>query len=378
VYDGIKIECEVTDRHKWTQSLRLIGKHVEASGEIVPFSSECQVAGCTFSRVPTTLGAKYYFQGSLHKYFKHGGENNDNYTLADVRRTIDRLQQNHAIDPAKSKVLNFEFGVNIELPAGIQASDFQKYLVSAYTKAFEKLNPRRPAVGYIAEFHEYSIKVYDKGYQARTGETGLLRVEIKVMRTRWLDQFGFKKKKADLYITDLLRKENIKILGDILENKVRSLILTPREVDKSKLSPKQRETFAECKDARSWEEWSSKQRQRKKEQLARIFKKLNQPDPVDVLARLVVAKWNELTTEKVPPRQPKAREKATFSTLIVAGIRDILRFILNSHQTETIRKFTVYSPRGTPLPRPPTPSQITGFTRWIDLQGRSPPKYNGL
>ena len=87
-------------------------------------------------------------------------------------------------------------------------------------------------------------------------------------------------------LSDLLNEVNIKILGDILLNKVRSLILTPRQIDLRKLSPKQIQTFYECRDARSWEEWTSRQRERKRAQLSKIFVKVNQPDPVDVLSQL--------------------------------------------------------------------------------------------
>jgi hypothetical protein len=376
LYDGIKIECNLSDRRKWDASLSLIGRHAEKTGEVLPLASDCKVHGCTFSRVPTNFGAKHIFQGSVHRFFNKGRENNNDYSLSDFKDTIKTLKQQYGINPRRSKVVNFEFGVNISLPPGVEAQDFQKYLVSAYSKGFEKLNPRRAAVGYIAEFNEYSIKIYDKGFQGRTGETNKIRVEIKVNRTRWLDQFNFDKGK-ELYIDDLLNKHNIKILGDILDTKISSLILTPRKVDKSKLSPKQRETFAECRDARSWEEWSSKQRKDKRKQLSAIFKKVGQPDPVDVLRRLVKDKWNELTTENERQQleRQKACEKVTFSSLFVIGVRDLFNLLLKSHEhiNYHLNGYMIYLPRGEPLPSIPPPIALDGYTRWIDNNCRSPP-----
>jgi hypothetical protein len=49
---------------------------------------------------------------------------------------------------------------------------------------FEKMNQRRAAVGYIAEFEEFSIKLYDKGYQSGSGETQQLRVEHQNLPTQ--------------------------------------------------------------------------------------------------------------------------------------------------------------------------------------------------
>jgi len=340
----------------------------------LPLPSEAELHTMRFSRTHGKLKTHHTIQGSLHRFYRRGKENDNDYTIAQVHETIQRLQDEHGINPAKSKIVNFEFGVNITLPPGQDAQVFQKYLVSAHTKAFEKLNPKRPAVGYIAEFNEFSIKIYDKGYHAQTGATDQLRVEIKVNRTRWLDQFGFKKG-ADLFLTDLLNQDNIKILGDILLLKVRSLILTPREVDMKKLSPKQRLTFYECRDARSWEEWTSKQRERKREQLARIFKKLNQPDPVDVLARLVTEKWQELTTTPAQVLEiRKPRQKVSISTLIVGGIRDILS-ILKIHEsffTQAL-SYLVYQPRGIPLSNSPPLPTCVGVRRWIDERCNSPP-----
>lgn len=341
----------------------------------MPLPSDCEQNGLTFSRTLGRFKTHHNIQGSLHRYYRKGLENDNDYTLTQVVETVERLQNKHGIDPAKSKVVNFEFGVNITMPEGMDAQGYQKYLVSAYTKAFEKLNPKRPAVGYIAEFNEYNIKVYDKGFQARSGTSNQLRVEIKVNRTRWLDQFGFKKG-ADLYLTDLLNQDNIKILGDILLNRVRSLIVTPRDLDIKKLSPKQKLTFYECRDARSWEEWNSKQRERKRQQLNRIFKKVGQPNPIDVLAKLVEQKWQELTTTSAELKIQNHRQKVRISTLIVDGIRVILALSkMREFNIQTEYSYLVYQPRGIPLPNSPPQPEQSGFRRWIDLRCNSPPSH---
>lgn len=375
MYDGVKIECKVTDPHKW-RKLQMIGRHAEQTGEILPLNSEAQNAALTFAVIPTLTGRRYTIQGSLHRHYNHGRENDNDYTLEQVHETINQLRENYAIDPRYSKVINFEFGVNIKLPPGMLAADFNKYLVSAYSKAFEKLNPKRPQIGYIAEFNEYSIKVYDKGYQAKNGAEDQIRIEIKVQRTRWLDQFGFIKGN-ELYIADLLNKQNIITLGDILINKIRSLILTPREIDLKKLTQKQVQTFYECRDARSWEDWDSKKRERKRNQLQQIFEKVGQPNPVTVLEQLVADKWQELTNYTPAAREPQERKKATKSILIVTGIRDILlrihEWLLRLFSAPSInkQKFIIHKPRSLP-PRLSPPETIKGFSRWIDLQCRSP------
>lgn len=374
MYDGIKIEASIFDKKKWNNSLELVGRHSENTGEVLPLPSDCTINNLTFSRIAGKFKTHHNIQGSLHRYYRYGLENDNDYTLSQVHDTISRLRDEHGINPKKSKVINFEFGVNIELPKGNDAQVFQKYLVSAYSKAFEKLNPKRPMVGYIAEFNEFSIKVYDKGYHAQTGATNLLRVEIKINRSRWLDQFNFIKG-DDLLLTDLLNPVNINILGDILSQKIRSLIVTPRDLDIKKLLPKQKLTYYECRDARSWEDWSSKQRERKRQQLAHIFETLNQPNPIDVLAKLVEDKWRELTTMPTVPEVQKPIEKVSLSTLIVDGIRVIMSLLIIRDYVCTYREcqYMVYQPRGIPIVPTVTAQPVTpGYRRWIDLNIRSP------
>lgn len=373
MYDGIKIDCKINHPAQWSKTLGLVGRYSENTGEVLPLPSECSRNSCNFIKIPTAAGTKYTFQGSLHRFHNNGGENDNDFTIAQVKHTLKQLEHDYSINPARSKIINFEFGVNINLPDGLDAQAFNKYLVSAQFKAFEKLNPKRPAIGYIAEFNEFSIKIYDKGYHARNGATDLVRVEIKVNRTRWLDQFGFIKGN-DLFLNDLLKPVNIKILGDILQSKIRSLILTPRVIDIAKLTPKQVQTFYECRDARSWEEWNSRQRERKRKQLAAIFKKVNQADPVDELARLVAEKWSDVTTEIEPrPEAKKPVKMVIISTIIVNGIRAFLNLFKKHEQMETKPLFIIPATNWQPLPRGEPPDLLIGVNRWIDIRARSDP-----
>lgn len=384
MYDGIKIECAISDPRKWDASLRNIGRYDEATGEVLPFGSEASERALKFYKTPSATGTRYTIQGSLHRYARNGGTNSDDFTLAEVHETIANLRDTFGIIPEKSKINNFEFGVNVLLPQGITAEEFKKYIVSAYTRTFEKMNQRGPIVGYIAEFEEFSIKIYDKGMQAETGETQLLRVEVKVMRTRWLEQYGIINTGASLYLSDLLRAETIHKLGDILLNKVSSLICTPRNLDVKKLTPKERLTYYECRDARSWEEWNSKQRERKKQQLHKIFLKVGQSDPVDVLGQLVAEKWRELSRFRPIVDGPKNPQKDAISTVSVVGICDLIRQIIieqiglfrswfTTTHAQRQRSILNHQPRGEPLLTALfTPEVKVGFRRWIDLNIRSP------
>lgn len=384
MYDGIKIECALSDPRKWDASLRNIGQFDEATGEVMPFGSEASERALKFYKTPSATGTRYTIQGSLHRYARNGGTNSDDFTLAEVHETIANLRDTFGIIPEKSKINNFEFGVNVRLPDGITTEEFKKYIVSAYTRTFEKMNQRGPLVGYIAEFEEFSIKLYDKGMQAETGETQLMRVEVKVMRTRWLEQYGVINRGASLYLSDLLRPDTIHILGDILLNKVSSLILTPRHIDEKKLNQKERLTFRECCDARSWEEWNSKKRADKKQQLHRIFLKVGQQNPGDVLGQLVAEKWRELSRFRPLVDEPKNPKKETISTVVVVGICDLIRQIIieqiglfrswfTTTHAHRHRSILNHQPRGEPLLTALfTPEIIIGFRRWIDLNIRSP------
>ena len=228
-----------------------------------------------------------------------------------------------------------------------------------------------------------SIKIYDKGYQSGSGEKQQLRIEIKVIRTRWLEQFGIIKAGEPLYLSRLLDKTIIKQLAHILELKLSSLICTPRSIEESRLTLKERMTFRECRDARSWEEWDSKTRERKRAQLQRIFIKVGQADPVDTLQRLVAEKWKALSHFKLPAPEPVKPKKVALSTVIVVGFRSLIEMIINGHMSIIRALLTkgeisgnsstlIYAPRGKPLYLLINLRIITGFSRWIDLRCRSP------
>lgn len=327
MYDGCKIELALNSSKGFT-SLDSIGKHSELTGEVLPLPSTAKQQGCYFIKQPNKYHkTKHIFQGSLHKYYNGGFHNHDDFTIDKVRATIEDISSRYDVDPNKSKVVNLEFGVNVLLPHGITAQDFQKYLVSISNKGFDKLNRRNVRIGYIAEFSEFNLKIYDKGLQGMTGELNRLRVEIKVMRTRWLDQFGIIKSGDDLVLSDLLNPDNISILGEVLVNKVQLLVLMPRDIDIKQLTPKERLTYYECRDARSWEDWDSKTRARKKGQLERIFQKVGQKNPVEILSQLIRTKWEELSTmceDSLPTTEItresfKGRKKATISNIDEVG-----------------------------------------------------------
>lgn len=365
--DGIKLECQVADLSKWNRALDLIGHHSEATGEVIPIA-EAKVNGCTFSRAQSAAVNKYIFQGSLHRFYRRGKNNATDFNIDQLRDAVNYMQDTFGIDPERSKVINFEFGINVHLPDQLNSQDFQKLLVSAGARSFEKLNPKKPKMGYKAAFDEYEIKVYDKGKQATTGEKNKLRVEVKVNRTRWLNQFDFNKGQH-LYLSDLTTSGNLTILGDILKQKSRSLILTPRSLDEERLTYKQRLTFRECRDPRSWEEWSPRQRQRKRTQLTRIFESVNQANPADVLERLVTDKWTELTTIRRAVSEPKVRGKGHIFHLIVGGYHNLFRFAVwlfanRSHYPDAFNKMLHY----------PSTEPLQGYREQIQPRARSPPK----
>jgi hypothetical protein len=157
------------------------------------------------------------------------------------------------------------------------------------------------------------------------------------------------------------------------------LIVTPRDLDIKKLSPKQKLTYYECRDARSWEDWSSKQRERKRQQLARIFETLNQPNPIDVLAKLVEDKWKELTTMTTVPEVQKPVQKVSISNSIVRGIRVIMSLLIIRDYvcTERVDKYTIYQPRGITVVQIIAAHVIKGYCRWIDLVIRLPTNHAG-
>lgn len=167
-----------------------------------------------------------FIKGSLHKlyncYNKHGDHNYSDFDLCQIWETLDFMCQELGIDPDLTKITNLEFGLNIQL-----SFDPQIFLSRNLIMFNFKDHSRNEKFGSKGDFKEfkrsdYSLKIYNKTkhYQELNPPVNLLRVEVKITRSRVLAQLGIYCLK-DLYDQDTY----LKLMNYLMERFKKLLIL---------------------------------------------------------------------------------------------------------------------------------------------------------
>ena len=131
--------------------------------------------------------------GSLHKYYNlrsgWGFQNHSRYSIDQIAWTIDDLHSRFGIDPARTTIVNLEYGVN--LPIDRSPTDLiRENMVTYGTLPITRLN-EYGSKGYFTECTktEYYFKIYDKSRQFST-PSDLLRMEVKTRKSRYFRSSG--------------------------------------------------------------------------------------------------------------------------------------------------------------------------------------------
>ncbi|OBQ56514.1 hypothetical protein JJL45_13165 [Tamlana sp. s12] len=132
--------------------------------------------------------------GSIHKFYNNisglGNINYNDFTLMDFYSAIDYLCDTFLIDKTKTTITNLEFGFNVLInkpssyfiEQSVQMFDFQPYDNRITTRAGTSFK--------IFKKSDFSIKIYDKGKESKLEQKNLLRIELKIIQKRFLNNIG--------------------------------------------------------------------------------------------------------------------------------------------------------------------------------------------
>lgn len=125
--------------------------------------------------------------GSLHKYFNEQNINYTDYTFGNFISTVQKIENELNIDKEDMRVLNLEYGVNIDTLLGVRKI-LQNVIVH---KKKEFCTPIYDANGFSkkAKHYNYDVKLYDKGLQNKL-DYDLMRYEISVNKPEMLKDLG--------------------------------------------------------------------------------------------------------------------------------------------------------------------------------------------
>lgn len=347
--DGISIVCVGLDPSVWYTSPELVGvdgfplEVIEQTGEVLERTRKAKYQGLTFSVLPSKVeGVRCRVDGSIHKYHNEGVHNYDGFTLADIQNTISDLQARFGIDPNRTKLHGLEVGVNLALDSYSQVVRAIKSAIIQKDKPYTDLFPRSGVLGKLCARDAYEVKIYDKGH-ASSQERPILRVEVKVLKMRYLYRYGIKT------LADLNNPKKLAaLIGVLLEVLRQTVFIDPSansDPDNSPLNQREELVLETYRQPERWASLNFEQRRTKREQVGRILEKCKAFDVCADLEKRVLEEWKGLVnegfeTEKQPMFSPifepkEADAKPMFAPLEYVGVN--MGFTLcREHPTELV------------------------------------------
>lgn len=241
----------------------------EQTGAVLDPTRRASDRGLSFRRVPRKHGNGYRVevQGSLHVFHNNGRHNADQFTARDLLLTLEQLVREYGFDLFNSKVNNFEFGVNVELPFSVD--QVLNNLISYKGRKFDRLRDRNEGyIYYQATTEHYVVKIYDKGSQYQL-PYNLLRVEVKVLTMQFLSR-------RDIHLNalaDLVNVANYGPLGTLLVEVFGKILFDEPSINQGALTDKELKLYLNGCNAGFWEKERRKLKEYKGQKLDAVRRK---------------------------------------------------------------------------------------------------------
>lgn len=290
--DGVKCSCVGLDANRWRDNPLLnFGLCVsESTGELLSQRREAKARSLWFALTPARDGGlSCSIAGSLHKY-KNGDDTNYNaFTFQELSQTLDDLSERYGIDLASALIHSLEIGVNIQLDYTPQI--ILKNVICHKGKAFDSLDRRDKKLGLICVHTDYSVKLYDKGYQNKTPELDkyVLRYEVKLHRRRMLQPFGIST------LADLKDIEKTTSLITLLWERLSEIVFFDYSFKAKELSKSKRLNWERYSNPNYWAGLNFRTYHKARKQYAELLEKYKCIDWQQFVLKHTTKTWFELS-----------------------------------------------------------------------------------
>ncbi len=290
--DGVKCSCVGLDANRWRDNPLLdFGLTVsENTGELLTGRREAKTRSMWFAMTPQRGGGfACSIAGSLHKY-KNGNDTNYNaFTFPELSDTLDDLSERFGIDLASALIHSLEVGVNIQLDYTPQI--ILKNVICHKGKAFDSIDRRNKKLGLICVHTDYSVKLYDKGYQNKIPELDkfVLRYEIKIPRSRVLEPFGIST------LADLKDIDKVTSLITLLWERLSEIVFFDYSFKGAELSEAKRLNWERYSNPNYWANLNFRTYHKARKRYAELLEKYNCIDWHRFVLKHTTKTWFELS-----------------------------------------------------------------------------------
>lgn len=312
MYDGIKINIQLLDFHKWREDIK-VGFHIPMfidnadikekvrnengiNQRVITYKGKFETYNLTVKEVIETIKGEskttynLIIDGSLHKnYF--GGSNYKPFNLGALKSELNHIQKELKISLNKADIHNIEFGVNIPFPYPVYPY-LRKNLISYKGESFNRYNPDKKGVclGYSCILTQYSVKIYDKGKQHNLPDN-LMRFELRFLRMQKLKEIKT--------LSDLPELLKIQSLLPLLTEAWNNVLLNDCSIDlkNPELKEEQREILKNGRNPKYWEilkETDSRRFYYERDLFKKLVSKLGKNEH-NLILELINLEWQNLT-----------------------------------------------------------------------------------
>lgn len=293
--DFAKIEIFGLSQDVWTSSKYLDFKQEVSlkTGEL----AKCKIATYLGMKFKISDSGRMFLQGSLHKYYnafirkyapnqttdedKIKGFNGNDFNYTQLKFVINDLNKKFSMTATNHRILNLEFGLNIQ--HDFITTEILKSLMLHNGKTFET----RYQSNYKQFQHQrYLIKCYDKQWQYGMPNKAL-RLECKYMKMKDINALEI------ISLFDLLKLDKLDILKRLLIKQFNLILLYDYTIELSKLASKEISQVQNYSNPNYWSSLKPNRRHRPKQKYLEIEQKhsFHLKDKLEVDLK---SKWIEL------------------------------------------------------------------------------------
>jgi hypothetical protein len=244
-----------------------------------------------------TMRIKYnryaYIEGSLHYYWNithtQGDQNYNDFTFPSLAWTIGDICTKFNLNAFNCKIENIEFGVNMIAPYPI--SEILDSLILHKRKSFNRIK-RPERYSCHCEHSQYVIKFYDKGIKFDI--PNILRFEDRAIK---MERLNIKKKIGIYTLNDLLNKDKLLKLGELLAEDFNDLLFYDSTIQETDLTASEYTNLTNGKNPLYWERLTKENPNyfpKKIERFLELVNRYGKQKIQETILSLVSQKWNEL------------------------------------------------------------------------------------
>jgi hypothetical protein len=230
-------------------------------------------------------------KGSLHKFY-HDGINSGDFSRKQFCEAAMDFCATFEMNPNELKILQLEYGFNIQVPHTFDTSLSQFVCLSNGIPFIPMATSRPKSIGITANRDEYNVKIYNKIISVEHATLNTIRFELKITSSRFLNKLGI------YTLADLFNPVRFRELTNVLCLRIHGAIIKEPVIDITQLSRVKLVWFYEAMTANYWAKLSPKNRHLQRIRWKELVERFGGPKFKESFLKLIREKEESLMKDE--------------------------------------------------------------------------------